>query len=91
MNLTHTPAPWRMITTHRGVWHISSNHGLIARCDTNKPAAENEGNANLIAAAPDLLELIKKVLSETAGDEPLTPYLLCELQDAVDKAEGGAP
>lgn len=55
MNTTHTPGPYTVIHTARKVPRIvcaGPDGGLIARCDTNKPQAENEANARLIAAAP---------------------------------------
>lgn len=61
----HTPGPWKWWTTHEGSHRINPEEGglVIASCDTRNPFSyEQEANARLIAAAPDLLEALKDLL-----------------------------
>lgn len=48
-------------------------------------------NARLIAAAPDLLEACKMIVSnaEDDPDSKIEPYLVMAARDAIAKAEGG--
>lgn len=76
----HTPGPWilggcsgRMITTPSGY----RGDGFIADVDT-------KANAQLIAAAPDMLEALKQV----AEHEDAGCYDMKKVLSAIAKAEG---
>ena len=94
---THTPGPW-----HIGVRQPTSDKFIygpqgseVANCDrrTNFPAVEL-ANARLIAAAPDLLSLLHRVLvyeqrliaSKTDGGIAL----VSDIRSTLAKAEGQA-
>jgi hypothetical protein len=67
MNAAHTPGPWHVI--HE--WNVSGPeyevaNGSILVCDD----AESRANANLIAAAPELLAFVESLVS--AMDAPAT-------------------
>lgn len=63
----HTPGPWNVNPNPRAEWiAIATNeHDLIATIDTPrlgsaKRTGEPEANANLIAAAPELLAVLEQ-------------------------------
>lgn len=59
--MKHTPAPWNICS--RDDRNIRNRKGdLIAACGTS--FKEIEANAQLIAAAPELLEALKAMMSE---------------------------
>jgi hypothetical protein len=102
---THTPGEW---SYHIGRgknprWHIATKHGgyQIASTPEISPAKaeaeEQEANARLLSAAPDLLEASKNAANVLAAlatgqlksldkDSPA----LAALRDAVAKATGGS-
>ena len=68
--MTHTPAPWSAKITHFGKDTIFfkierkqelSYNKVICVSDMALPSYELEANANLIAAAPDMYEALKKI------------------------------
>jgi len=97
MNTQHTPAPWKVISdpshydtlstviagdsrdtgTRRGApaWQMQVEVGGFAEF------REQEANARLIAAAPDMLEALK-----TAVAYPLTDDWYQQANDAIAKA-----
>lgn len=94
---THTPGPWEIVPFAKtNVRQVGGDRG-VASCGgyattmRGDVAAENEANARLIAAAPDLLAACKLALFQT--DEPYAPHNVDNarklLEAAVAKAEGG--
>ena len=85
MTTRHTPGPW------------AADNGIIRRADgcgiaimTNVQSddelgPEREADARLIAAAPELLEALKRVSGFS-----VTPDDINSARDAIAKAEGGA-
>lgn len=58
----HTPGPWKVemkTMVMAGRRSICSAGGYSQNFDTEKVAAENQANARLIAAAPDMLEALE--------------------------------
>lgn len=63
--MSHTPGPWLIEPkAARGLWLHDSNGEFIALATKRDDAAEEDANARLIAAAPDLLAALKQL---TAG------------------------
>ncbi len=100
MNAQHTPGPWHGGKLREGGgWpgvdvgaDDGSNIALVWHDPTDRIALETIANAQLIAAAPDLLEVLKI----TAGNirslgaagvlpEPYTVWL-SEVESAIEKA-----
>ena len=55
------------------------------------PDGEREANARLIAAAPDLLDVCKRIVTYYAGEtRPEAVFKLDAARAAIAKAEGGA-
>jgi hypothetical protein len=99
----YTPGPW--ILDDRGYSYIVANSRGeyvtrdVCRMDASTMAAfEQQGNAKLIAAAPELLAAIQKVLADECSDEKMCyeigGYVLDDdvreqCQAAITKAVGG--
>jgi hypothetical protein len=84
----HTDGPWH-ITKENTAQHFftfikvrDAHDGVIAGMHVN-----DEANARLIAAAPDLLAALKKVLTMTEGVAPLGSFGE-QARAAIAKAEG---
>ena len=72
--MTHSPGPWVKIRRDR-LWNeiVSSTNRQIVLVQKNSayfkvPAEETEGNATLIAAAPELLEACKAVVANLVDE-----------------------
>jgi len=90
----HTPGPWRIgvrLPFSGDKFIYGAGGAEVADCDrvTNFPEV-NRANAQLIAAAPDLLEAARSAI-EWAAQVPY-PYrewpFVCRLRAAIAKAEG---
>ena len=69
----HTPGPWKVEGTPRRGWDIfSSAKGCYVAFDEplREGAISLEGDARLIAAAPELLEALQEALDNWDFDEP---------------------
>lgn len=63
----HTPGPWKVNKINSRIYvegGIIDNHGVCAHVETysEDPSVEDFANANLIAAAPDLLAACEEAL-----------------------------
>lgn len=97
----HTPGPWKHETVfdQRGnpcaysVWPCNQFYGRDRICMTpDGTTCENLSNAQIIAAAPEMLEALKKALDalERADDYgvPGLGRVIDAAYDAIRKAEG---
>ena len=99
----HTPGPWQVIsgnvydaeskpapfTDTDGVHHPDSRSGLIALVYQDHEGRANGANARLIAAAPEMLALLRAIHEVRSDDNPL--YEACErIAPLLAKIEGGA-
>lgn len=89
----YTPGPWKRSERADGNWwHIGARNQAIAAVHAaskkrNEPYASMfEANANLIAAAPELLSALEFVLS-AHGEQLDTAF--AHAQEAITKAKGG--
>lgn len=86
----HTPGPWNYsgpceITGRYSIYH----NGPLAYCgDTTATPGDGEANARLIAAAPELLELVLDALDDPDVDI-LGPGWVHDARAAIEKATGG--
>jgi len=81
--MKHTPGPWSVMSKHRNGWEISTTTG--AWMAHTYQDSRQQANANLIAAAPDLLKLAKDLekvilssghnLCSTATNEERTKFI----------------
>lgn len=103
----HTPGPWDTSSAGNGMFRIGAQNCWIAMVSILRHGyqlpeeikVENQANAALIAAAPDLLEALKFVLDHIADPErgvrELYPAFGLDanravemVRAAIDKAEG---
>lgn len=65
--LSHTPGPWeaeKHSKGYRSYWHIYDRAFSRYICDVGgETGDQEEGNARLIASAPDLLEALEEIVS----------------------------
>lgn len=102
----HTPGPWTLgeIRNASGVvkggpareLHTGSTvQGQVALASLQEwmGPGEREANAALIAAAPDMLDALNEArdyLGSLTDGGPVLLGLVCVIDDAIAKAEGGA-
>jgi hypothetical protein len=93
----HTVGPWRAKKSpHQMEWShwIMAEKIMVAAATTCSSGDEQDANANLITAAPDLLKAAKGALREleARADQgwKVNPYVFAPLRDAIAKAEGRA-
>lgn len=94
----HTAGPWKAVQNSAGAWEIHPtgefNYHSIAGAHFNeyvsKDESENEANARLIAAAPELLEALGDIRAALImGNNPNDKGLIEMADEAIAKAEGG--
>lgn len=85
--MKHTPGPWTIINSNSSR-KIESSDGQSLMCDEQfyPWVPENEGDWNLIAAAPDMLECLHTLFLEA----DLEPWQLDLVRKVIAKAEVGA-
>lgn len=79
--MTHTPGPWDLYQPYSNVWQVfpaqdGDDHSIcrvsMTYCEVGKGGknvpSENEANARLIAAAPELLEALEGALIALDAD-----------------------
>ena len=89
MTTKHTPGPWEVNHTGTGIGvdPVCDAVNATFRHDNELMRIEAEANANLIAAAPDLLEAcIQMVFIASAGEVPRN-LILKDAKAAIAKAE----
>ena len=85
-----SPGPWTAVLTEI---HGYSFYTIVSKTEIIAPVQRDEAaggihNANLLAAAPDLLKALKFVLSQDKRNPHLGIKTLLAAQRAVAKAEG---
>lgn len=101
VKVAHTPGPWLFDTFSRGVndprspvktergYFVQQKRGLDVcelRTQASRPAEETKANARLIAAAPELLQALKRLLRES--DDGITIGGVEDAQAAIAQATG---
>lgn len=103
----HTPGPWEASLTansigQRFIYGPNNEHVALTYNGNVRRIGQQDANARLIAAAPDLLEALKAILSNTTlhgtdafidrhGDDTSTELddLTRAARSAIQRAEGG--
>lgn len=86
--MSHTPGPWKAVEMQHG-WHIGPQPDGVCSIRYNTDGskyAEKQCNANLIAAAPDLLEALDAMIIGAAACGIPHPKEREVLQMAVNMA-----
>ena len=83
----HIPGPWRVIGNREGGIKVDSQQFFIALVTDGVPG--QDANAQLIAAAPDLLAALEALMKDFEA-EALPGFYegLCEARAAIAKARG---
>lgn len=76
MSTQHTPGPWKQGDGQHSyrVFAVGNGNGEVARCH-GRTHTEAEFNARLIAAAPELIELLSEIVQEWERQKGLFPEL----------------
>ena len=85
--MSHIPGPWEVFESHTGLWVMdSAEQGAICQVEW---CLESDANARLIAAAPEMLAVLKQLCEKFGVCCDGTPWsALREARAAIDKAEG---
>ena len=85
--MSHTHGPWEVFESHTGPYVIdSAEQAAVCKLEW---CLEAEANARLIAAAPEMLDALKRLCSKFGVCCDGTPWTaLREARAAIDKAEG---
>jgi hypothetical protein len=90
MSTKHTPGPWKIYPEPRHVDRFKIVHASTGYCIGEaydvSGSPENEANAHVMAAAPDLLEALKE-MTETGGWMPSDERFI-RANAAIAKATG---
>ena len=84
----HTPGPWYATTMGKAGWVDVFAHGVDIPIASTRHQ-DQEANARLIAAAPELLEALQSVLDNCLDSEGLCTAH-AKARAAIAKATGGA-
>ena len=91
----HTPGPWRVGNryTPTGVFTadgelVANTHGAQRNFQREEQIQEQNANARLIAAAPELLEVLQEILDATAYDHGGPVSLYKKAEKIIAKAKG---
>ena len=86
----HTPGPWALDFGPDDVGISAEEHGLLAqvvwKMDDDERSDTCEANARLIAASPDLLELLEQAVSIMKNCEVSSGICMCG--DSMDWHQG---
>ena len=86
---SYTPGPWEVFASHAGLYVIdSAEQGAICKLEW---CLEAEANARLIASAPEMLAVLKRLCSKFGVCYDGTPFDWKEWREAraaIAKAEG---
>lgn len=89
-NNKHTPGPWHVGKDHEA--GISKGYfvggGGCVRANMVGPAGNQEANARLIAAAPDILEALRQMVANAEADGKTYRSCYTQAVAAIAKAEG---
>lgn len=89
----HTPGPWQFLPHRASLVHsvVSQNSGIICEVYISEPdKIAADANANLIAAAPDLLEACQQLMEFWDNGTPVHPgaEIVDDVRRAIAKATG---
>jgi hypothetical protein len=92
MSAKHTPGPWIWGDDYRGLYGAGPNNEVLCHASYEgmwlRYGPQQEANAHLIAAAPELLEAAQKALDECC--DLISTDAGRALQYAIAKARGEA-
>jgi hypothetical protein len=84
----HTPGPWRYMQGTHSVYTVDGKAIALAYGPRGIACGWRDANARLIAAAPDLLEALKRLCSHGTRDHAQIAADWDFARAAIAKAEG---
>jgi hypothetical protein len=88
MNIKHTPSPWKTKITDDGeLWVIVGDHIEIYIGDLEETCGECHANARLMAIAPEMLKVCKK-LAEFSCNKDCNSWKLADIIGAAEDVIG---
>jgi len=89
----HTPGPWeiRVDTGEYGIYHLEGPGPGYRHDDVRDREAEDQANADLIAAAPELLEALKIAEVHLGWGDVTLENVHRIVRNAIAKATGTQP
>ena len=93
MKALHTPGPWHAAASDRNAMYrdkvADARDGLVADCFTSTLGRGiQEANAHLIAAAPDMLDELRRLFDAYEAGDAYDEDDMTRVRAAIDKAEG---
>lgn len=88
--MTHTQGKWYVTGTNPPRIYSHDGMSIIAQCDSagEMTREQEKSNALLISAAPDLLNMLQRLLDETSGGGVPCLLTLEHARAAINKAKG---
>ena len=87
----HTPGPWDYDMGDFSIYQVETSD-VVAELFSDHSRAEQEANARLVAAAPELLEALKMAVHVLAElSDATSPHVLPVRRVAVDAIKKAAP
>jgi hypothetical protein len=92
--MSHTPGPWAIERNHNGrifgISALSAKHDLDMVCDLpfQSSNVENDANAKLIAAAPELLKALQRARADLIAEHGMFGFRtnFAYIDEAIDQA-----
>jgi hypothetical protein len=83
----HTPGPWRVERPFQepGVYVSAPTTELVAKMFAPDRPEQMEANARLIAAAPEMLHVLRYLAAQSRGH---SPDAMVRIRDVIAKATG---
>lgn len=88
MNTKNTAGPWTIQSYNSGMICIDGGKETICALGYNNSERPDIANARLIAAAPDLLLICRRLKSFNIHTSILSTGILDDLDNVINKAEG---
>ena len=83
---THTPGPWH-VRLGEDYYHV---HGEVqVALVENSPVEPPRGNARLIASAPEMYQLLRKISNSDLGDVETAIQITLDARELLAKVDGG--
>lgn len=90
----HTPGPWIIETNAEtpNTFRVRANFSFRKHISTEESVCitGSEGNARLIAAAPEMLVVLEAVFKNIMAGEQIPSSWITKTRDVIAKAKGGA-
>ena len=91
MDAKHTPGPWVVAHSFRGIYSQHPAPGPVQVCRAPENFHDQwDANAPLLAAAPDMLQMLR-IVERYFDTEVPHPILQADINEVIAKATGATP